>query len=83
MATTYAPQLNKDLFESNTDGEWLKSLANVPKITEDVLLRYLVEWVSHIHQSEKAAKKTKSFKVYTFFRDGHVKKNARVQVTHE
>ena len=52
----------------------MKSLANVPKITEDVLLRYLVERVSHIHQSEKAENKTKSFKVYTFFRYGHVKK---------
>ena len=52
----------------------MKSLANVAKITEDVLLRYLVERVSHIHQSEKAENKTKSFKVYTFFRYGHVKK---------
>ena len=74
MATTSASQLNKEWFESNMDGEWTKSLANVPKMTEDVLLRYLVERVSHIHRSKKAAKKTKSFKVYTFFRDGHVQK---------
>ena len=77
MATTSAPQLNNEWFEcSNMDGEWTKPLANVQKMTEDILLWYLVvvERVSYIHRSKNAAKKTKSFKEYTFFWDGHVQK---------
>ena len=72
MATTSAPQLNKEWFERNMDGEWSKSLANVPKITEEVLLRFLVERVSDIHRNKKQAKKTKSFKADNLFRDGLV-----------
>ena len=60
MATTSTPQLNKEWFKGNMDREWTSVLANVLIINEDVLLRYLVQRVSHIHRSEKAAKKTKS-----------------------
>ena len=60
MAITSAPQLNKKWFERNMDGEWSKSLANVPKITKEVLLRFLVERVSDIHRNKKQAKKSKS-----------------------
>jgi hypothetical protein len=64
------------------DGVWMKSLANVPKITEDVLLRYLVERVSHIHQSEKQQRRP-SLSRLAHFSDMAMLKNARVQVTHE
>ena len=48
------------------DGQWTKKLANVPTITEEVLLQFLVERVSDIHRNKEQAKKTKSFKAYHF-----------------
>ena len=48
------------------DGQWIKKLANMPTITEEVLLRFIVERVSDIHRNKEQAKKTKSFKAYTY-----------------
>ena len=53
MATTSAPQLNKKWFECDMDGEWSKSLANVRQITEEVLLRFLVNRAGVGHDTPK------------------------------
>jgi len=84
MATTSAPQLNKKWFECNMDGEWSKSLANVRQITEEVLLRILVDVdvverasdiVTYTEIKNKQSQRRQSRSRCTiFFRDGLVKK---------
>ena len=68
-------KLTKEWLEKKIDGEWTKFLRHVSKISEEQILRFLVNRRSGNHHCNvEQAKNVKSMEAYKLFMDGHVQK---------
>ena len=68
-------KLTKEWLEKKIDGEWTKFLRHVSEISEEQILRFLVNRRSgNHHRNVEQAKNVKSMEAYKLFMDGHGQK---------
>ena len=69
-------KITKEWFQGSVHGQWTKSLLDVPNISKEEIMRYVVDRRSErkISLKEVGLRTLKSVKAYRFFMDGHVQK---------